>query len=93
VPRLGPKDRHLVATAVRPWKVKQEWSSAEGAALNAIHSVKKCRPYGPRLQFVTLIHGLTAVAIECRAFGAVGTSRITEDRSVKYINAFGRGLG
>ncbi len=38
--------------------------------LPAKSGLEKCRPFGPRFISRTLIHGLTAVAIKWRAFGA-----------------------
>ena len=50
---------------------KARCTSAAGAALVANQTSKSTGPPGPRLHFEVLVHGLTAAATECRAFGAL----------------------
>jgi len=42
----GPKDRHQITTAVRPWIIERKMLSAEGATLDRISKQKVSGPLG-----------------------------------------------
>jgi len=71
---VGARPSHVAEkkrapTEGRPYKLGHyKPSSAEGAA--QIDYAKRCRPFGPQFHFEACNHGLTAAAIQYRAFGA-----------------------
>ena len=60
----GPKYRRSIATTVRSWVVVETMFEVRRTGTLRID----CQPFGPPWIVHVLIHGLPAVAIECRRF-------------------------
>src|SRR5215831_15597308 len=59
----------LLTERTTTWQAKRKLFGAPKCDISFI-AKRQCRPVRPQVSLIIFFHGLTAVAIQCRAFGA-----------------------